>query len=50
MACGGTSLGAAMRAPGLAPEVVVVDFVYEEKVKKDLPDPKTDLWVSTVDG
>jgi hypothetical protein len=48
---GETSLDAAMRAPSTqAPDVVVLDFVNEEKVVREDADPKKDLWLSTADG
>jgi len=40
-----------MRAPSTqGPDVVVLDFVSDEKVKREIADPKKDLWLSTVDG
>lgn len=48
---GETSLDAAMRAPSTTtPDVVVLDFVDEEKKPKEVIDPAKDLWLSTVDG
>ncbi|RFU29666.1 hypothetical protein B7463_g6659, partial [Scytalidium lignicola] len=48
---GETSLDAAMRAPSTTtPDVVVLDFVEEEKKPKEVIDPTKDLWLSSVDG
>ncbi|KAH8815334.1 hypothetical protein F5884DRAFT_667953 [Xylogone sp. PMI_703] len=48
---GETSLDAAMRAPSTTtPDVVVLDFVDEEKKPKEVVDPTKDLWLSSVDG
>jgi hypothetical protein len=47
----GTSLDAVMRAPSeTTPDVVVISSVDEEVKYKPVPDPKKDLWLSTVDG
>jgi len=44
------SLDAAMRAPSTTtPDVVVVDYL-EQEVKPKSPDPRKDLWISSVDG
>jgi hypothetical protein len=48
---GSTSLDAAMRQPSeTTPDVVVISSVDEEVKYKPVPDPKKDLWLSTVDG
>lgn len=46
------SLDSAMREPSTQmPEIVVLDFAPEqERPKRELPDLKKDLWVSSVDG
>jgi hypothetical protein len=55
MNSGGTTermtLDDVMRAPSTqAPAVVVLDTTHDEKNRKDVLNPREDLWLSTVDG
>jgi hypothetical protein len=43
------TLDSAMMEPSTAPDVVVLDFLDEERTK-EVADPKKDLWLSTADG
>ncbi|KAH7376550.1 hypothetical protein B0T11DRAFT_22459 [Plectosphaerella cucumerina] len=45
------TLGEAMRAPStVTPDVVVIDTAYDKKKRKDIPNPREDLWLSSADG
>lgn len=44
------TLEAVMREPNATPDVVVVDSIDEVIPKKEVADPKKDLWLSTADG
>ncbi|KAK1754946.1 hypothetical protein QBC47DRAFT_301732 [Echria macrotheca] len=44
------TLADVMRAPSMLPPVVVLDGVPAETTRKEILDPKEDLWLSTADG
>jgi hypothetical protein len=48
---GCATLGDVMRAPStVPPEVVVLDSPHSEKARKEILNPREDLWLSSADG